>query len=150
MKLGSPEQLVSRWFEEVWNNPQVGAVEDLFAENGRMLGVGREPIVGRQAFREFRDTFRHTFSDFNIQVTQVAETADGVLVRFTLEMTQTASGKRISVDSGGWARFVDGQLTEAHNFIDFLEVLKQLGAAPEDSLERVLVGERLVFEEMEA
>ncbi|HEX5601358.1 MAG TPA: ester cyclase, partial [Pyrinomonadaceae bacterium] len=78
------KQLVRRWFEEVWNNGRVEAIDEMFDENGIAHGLSDDhenPIRGPQGFRPFHTVFREAFPNMMIVVEDVVAEGDKVAAR---------------------------------------------------------------------
>ena len=78
------KQLVRRWFEEVWNNGRVEAIDEMFDENGIAHGLSDDPenpIRGPQGFRPFHTVFREAFPNMMIVVEDAVAEGDKVAAR---------------------------------------------------------------------
>ena len=67
----SPKDIGKRWFEEVWNQRSVKAIEDLLAPNARGHMEGQREVVGKPAFIEFHQAMLKALPDLRIQVRDV-------------------------------------------------------------------------------
>jgi steroid delta-isomerase-like uncharacterized protein len=127
------EATMRRWFEEVWNQRQVAAIDEILAPDCPIHGLGPAPLIGGAGFRVFHQAFGRAFPDLHLEVLSVVVGEDDVAVRFRSRGTHTGdtmgppSGKPISVEGVTFARFRDGRAIEAWNLVDFLGMYQQLG-----------------------
>src|SRR5689334_10889277 len=84
--------LVERWFEEVWNQKRVAAIDELLAGHSRLHGLGPTSLEGPAAFKPFHAAFVDAFPDIRIQIDELVEEGDKVAVRFTCTSTHTGHG----------------------------------------------------------
>src|SRR4030095_7326831 len=58
--------LMHRWFNEVWNQGSVAAVDELLAEDAVLHGLADSqgnPVQGKDSFKGFHAQFRRAFPD---------------------------------------------------------------------------------------
>ena len=75
----SPDRItfVHRWFEEVWNNGNLDAVDELMAPDAAMHGLGDGAgVSGSEAFKAFATRLRAAFPDMRITVVDTVEEGD--------------------------------------------------------------------------
>ena len=129
--------LVQRWFEEVWNQGNGEVIDELLAQDavihGLIDGAGN-PVTGASGFHDFHQQFRGAFADINVAIEDVIAEGDRVVARCHVQGHHTGDHLGIAatnapVDFGGIAivRIANGQIAEAWNQFDFLEMNKQLG-----------------------
>ena len=136
--LRQPESILRRWFEEVWNNGNEAAVDELFAPNGIAHGLGEEaPVSGPAAFKIFAGNIRSALPDLHIEVEDIFESGDKAVARVRLTGTHLGeglgvppSGKKVSIQAIAIVRVDNGQIVEGWNNWDQLGLLKQVGALP--------------------
>ncbi len=129
--------LIERWFEEVWNQGNSKAIDELLAPDGVIHGLvdaSGQPVRGLDGFREFHSQFRGAFSDLNISVDDVVAEGDRVVARCSVRGQHTgeslgfaATNAPIQFEGIAIVRIKDGKIVEAWNQFDFLEMNKQLG-----------------------
>jgi predicted ester cyclase len=134
------QQLMRRWFEEVWNLKRESAVDEMYPEGRKAHGLPYpdSEIVGPGAFKEFRRGFLKGFPDIHITLEDSVADQDRVAVRWTATMTHQGefsgvapTGKPARLSGATFARIEDGVIIEAWNFMDlsgFVQRLKD-GAA---------------------
>lgn len=129
--------LILRWFEEVWNQGNSNAIDELLADDGVIHGLvdaGGNPVTGLKAFHEFHDQFRGAFPDINVSVDDVISDGDRVVARCSVRGTHSgeqlgfaATDAPVQFDGIAIVRIKDGKIVEAWNQFDFLQMNKQLG-----------------------
>ena len=132
------EELIRRWFEEVWNKGRVEAIDEMFAADGVAHGLSGDkhnPVRGTAAFKSFHQNFRGAFPD--IKVTVVDTVTEGDKVAALCEVRATHAGgtlgfaathKPMEITGITICRIRDGKIAEASNVFDFLSMYRQLGA----------------------
>jgi predicted ester cyclase len=125
LKLSNPDpkQVVRRLVEEVMNQRDLAALEDLYA-----------PPLARAA-RRWVEPFLTSFSDVHLRIVELVAEGQTVVGRFACSGTQTgtwldhpASGRRFTdVAEVYFFRVVDGRITGAWGLEDTVDRLRQLG-----------------------
>jgi steroid delta-isomerase-like uncharacterized protein len=131
------KQLIRRWFEEVWNNGRVEAIEEMFDENGIAHGLSDDPaypIKGPREFRPFHTLFREAFPNMMIVVEDVVAEGDRVAARCSVRakhegnfMGRAATQAPVEFTGITIARIDNGKIVEAWNNFDFMKLHKQVG-----------------------
>ena len=132
--------LLHRWFEEVWNKGREDAIDELAAldvvAHGLVDNQGND-IRGREGFKMFWRHLRTVFPDLHVIVEDSLVDGDKVMARCTVRGTHKGEGLGLAptmkpVTFGGMciARIEGGQIAEAWNNFDFLSVYQQIGASP--------------------
>src|SRR5688572_1447845 len=132
----TPEEhkaIARRFFEEVWNQQKLEAIDDIFAATVMLNG---QPVA-RDAIRQLVTARRAAFPD--IQVTVEDQVAEGnkVSTRRTWQATHqgpyrgiAATGKRVKWTQISIVRLVEGRIVEDWPVADELSILQQLGRLP--------------------
>ena len=118
--------LCYQWFNEVWNQQNCNAIERLMAPNGIAHGLPDEP-TGPAAFKTFFDSFNSQYKDIDIVVEDVISEDDMEVARTTVNLTDRASDTKVSFSGICIVRVENGQIAEAWNCYDFLNMYQQLG-----------------------
>ena len=130
------KQLVRRWFEEVWNQGRVDAIDEMFAADGLAYGLTENPseALGPSSFRDLHTTLRGAFPDMIITVDDMIAEGDKVAARCSVRGRHQGDHLGIAatdtpVDFTGIAivRISDGKIVEAWNNFDFMRMNKQIG-----------------------
>ena len=134
----SPDRItfVHRWFEEVWNNGNLDAVDELMTPDAAMHGLGDGAgVSGSEAFKAFATRLRSAFPDMRVTVVDTVEEGDLIASRWTVTMTHTGdqlgiapTGKRVGVTGMSMARLRDGKMVEGWNNWDTMALMEQIGA----------------------
>ena len=121
--------LLHRWFDQVWNEANADAIDQLLAPDCVIHGLPdpqNKELRGSEPFKIFWRQFRKDFPDIHVELNEVL--VDGDL----LACLCTAIGKHAG--SGKWVRFTgqvlvrekDGKFLEAWNHFDFETMRQQL------------------------
>lgn len=133
----SNEALVRKWFEEVWNQGRVEAIEEMMAADcvAHGLELGGSDLHGHDGFKSVHALFRGAFPDIHITVEEVIVSGDMTAARFLGWATHAgdqlgvaATNKRVTFTGMNFARWRDGKIVEGWNNVDMLGLLKQVGA----------------------
>jgi steroid delta-isomerase-like uncharacterized protein len=134
------EQLMRRWFEEVWNQKSEAAIDELLAQDCVAYGLPDPDAVvrGPEQFKEFHRVFCGAFPDLHITVEDVIASGDRVAARWRAIGTHLgahlgfpATGKKVTLDGATIAVIHDGRLKQGWNMMDmghFFESLRGEGA----------------------
>jgi steroid delta-isomerase-like uncharacterized protein len=129
------ESYFDRWFEEVWNQGRIEAVDEMLTPGCR---VHRSDERGRakngpEEFKAFVQQMRTAFSDISATVDATIQQGNQVAARFTFQATHSGDGlgfpptnKRVKITGMCWGLLENGRAVEAWNNWDQLELLKQL------------------------
>jgi steroid delta-isomerase-like uncharacterized protein len=132
------ENILYRWFEEVWNNRSEEAIDELFAEDGIANGLNDaegSPLRGPEGFKTLHRAFLAAYPDLNITVEDMISEGDKLAARCTVRATHTGEGLGIlptdqPVEFTGMTivKIKDGKIIEAWNEFDFMKMYSQVGA----------------------
>jgi steroid delta-isomerase-like uncharacterized protein len=129
--------LVRRFFEEVFNQGNLSALDEIIAPGFGGHGFashGREH--GPDNARKTVATFKTAFLDIHFDIEEMIAEDDKVVVRITFSGTHqgsfmgiAATGKTVKVGGVELARIADGKIVEeGWHFMDEVGLLQQLGA----------------------
>ncbi len=130
--------LVRRWFEEVWNQGRMEAIDEMASPDAIGHGQAQHDIdIGLKEFRKFAAGLHGAFPDFQVTLDQVIEQGDKVVTRWTTTMTHKGeflgfapTGKKATVTGTTILRIVNGKIVEGWDNWDQLGLLVQIGAVP--------------------
>jgi steroid delta-isomerase-like uncharacterized protein len=132
------EDLIRRWFEEVWNRGSEEAIDELFAEEGVAHGLADEAgadLRGPVGFKPFFRRFREAFPELEVVVEETVSEGDKVAARCTVRgrhrgdsLGFKATDSPVRFDGICIVRIADGKIVEAWNNFDFMSMFQQLGA----------------------
>lgn len=130
--------VVRRFIEEVWNNGNLDAIDELISEDHVDHDPGREGTPGgREGMRAFVQMYRTAFPDTHIEFSEMVAEGDLVAGPWTATgthqgelMGMPASGRSIRITGMGMDRLRDGKIVESWGNYDMLGMLHQIGAIP--------------------
>jgi len=125
--------LVKRWFDEVWNQGRVAAIDELLGADSVVHGLGGE-MRGPAAFKPFHAAYRDAFPDVRITLEDMIAEGDRVAFRWSATATHRGDGLRFAATNKpvafagmGIIRVENGKLVEGWNIFDQLGMMQQLG-----------------------
>ena len=142
--MSKSREVIETWFHRVWTNEDSNAIDELFIPDGEARGLGANPMVGPEGFKQFHSALRGLLSDFVITIDKTVEEGDWIAAVCSLRAKSRSSREPIEITGQLMVRIVDGKLTEAYNHWDFLSIYGQLGLLPIDTFARALGGEKII------
>lgn len=132
----SPQDVVVRWFEEVWNKGRVEAIDELATPDFKSYGFPQpESVMKRDQFKEYVLEFHRSFTHIHVSVDEVLTEGYRVAVRWSGQMKHTGSGlgfaptgKVVDVHGMSMAHLRDGLISEGWNALDLASVVLFLSA----------------------
>lgn len=130
------EDLIRRWFEEVWNKGNMEAIDEMSAPHavGRGQAQHGVEIHGTQSFKPFARMLRSAFPDIHIEIEDTFSAGDKVVARWSATMTHrgefmgiVATGKTARVTGISIQQIQDGRIVRAWDNWDQLALLVQIG-----------------------
>lgn len=120
--------LLHKWFDEVWNNNDIAAIDRLMTHDSNAHGiVAPGQPKGAEGFKVFFEGFRSQFHDVKIDIEDVICQDDMESARTKVSAIHTASGKDVEFNGICMVRIDGGKIAEAWNNYDFLSMHQQLG-----------------------
>ena len=130
--------LLHRWFEEVWNQGNVDAIDEMLADDAVINGFNDEKgkaLCGCEAFKGLQQMFLPAYPDLKVTIEDSLTAGDKIAVRCHVRATHTGKGlgieatnKPIDFTGMGIARVKDGKIVEAWNEFDFMKMYSQVDA----------------------
>jgi steroid delta-isomerase-like uncharacterized protein len=129
------KEISRRMVEEVWTKGNLGALDELVAEDF----VGENPttgeIHGRDALREVVRMYRNGFGDMTMRLDKVIAEGDWVATHWTATGTHTGDvmgippgGREVTVSGVQFDRIgADGKIVASKGMFDALGMLQQIG-----------------------
>jgi ketosteroid isomerase-like protein len=126
----SPANLLRRWFEEVWNQGDDQAIDQLLAKDATMWGVGRPDVssIGSDEFKKFHRAMHEAYSSIHIHLDQVVQEGDTAFARWTVTGTLSATNNQMTLKGMSACRVQNGMIIEGWNIWDQIGMARQLGA----------------------
>ena len=114
-----------RWMEEVWNNQNEAAIDELLDQDAKIHGLDQE-MVGPQEFKPFFRTFLEGFSSVHVDAEVLVANEDFEAAQCQVR-ARSADGKDVNFTGIVIAKFKDGKIVEGWNAFDFVTMYNQLG-----------------------
>jgi steroid delta-isomerase-like uncharacterized protein len=130
--------IVHEWFEQVWNQGRVEAIDRLFADDGVAHGLvdaeGNE-LRGPAGYKPFFHSFREAFPDIQVVIEDTIVEGDKIAARCVVRGTHLGHSLGVEpthnpVEFTGmtFVRVREGKIAEAWNNFDFATMNAQLGS----------------------
>src|SRR5436189_2664270 len=126
--LEANKALVTRWFEEVWNQGRTEAIHEVMAADCVVHGLSEDgtPLHGPANFLPFHKQFREAFRGIEVVVEDAIAEGDKVAVRCSVKGKRAgdslgfkATNATAEFDGIAIVRVKDGKFVEAWNNFDF-------------------------------
>lgn len=115
----STHSILYRWFNEVWNNRDQGAIDVLMADQAIFHNLtGGSNLIGPENFKIFYNQFRKDFPDFQVSVGPVYEKENIQCAICMVEATDGLTGIKLEFSDKAKIRIEDGKIVEAWNHFD--------------------------------
>lgn len=135
------KELVERASFDVFTEGDLDIIDELVSDDFVLHdATSPEEPRGRDALKEYVQTYRDAFSDLDASMDMVVAEGDVVAVSFTVRGTHTGrlpeapdlepTGKEIEIAGMEFDRIEDGQLVETWQIYDAFGLLQQLGVGP--------------------
>ena len=127
--------LLRRWFEEVWNQQNEAAIDEMFPKNAKSHGFPEagSVLVGPEPFKEIHRAFCGAFPDLHVNVEDMIAERDHVAVRWRVVATHRgdhfgfpATGKKVSMDGSTFVIVKENQIVEGWNQMDMSALMQTL------------------------
>ncbi len=138
-------ELLQQWYDQVWTNGNLDAIDRLFAPETRANGVIPEFQMDRSDFRDLVAACRQHFGKIRFDLLRTIENGDWLAAALRLRTTRADTGAPIEATGQIMARFQGDRMVETHNHFDFVSLFEQLGQFPPDTLPICLTGQRLTW-----
>ena len=127
-----------QWFEQVWNQRKLEAIDELASPDCRAHGhVPDDGVIGLAEFRDFARGVQAAFPDLHVTVEESVSEGDRSVLRWVARGTHRGpfvgvlpTGKNIVVRGITIMRFAGGKIVEAWDNWDQLGLLTTIGALP--------------------
>lgn len=130
----TPDEIVRRWFREVWDEGREEAIDRLMAPHGIAHGLGSQPLKGPDEFKPLFRMFREALGDLQIDVDRTVVQGDMVAAHCRVVARHVGNGLGGApswrpVEFWGMTilRVKDDQIVEGWNTFDFLTMYQQMG-----------------------
>jgi steroid delta-isomerase-like uncharacterized protein len=128
------KRLARRWFEEVWNQQNEAAIDELFSADGKCYGFpDAESAISREEFKTTYRVFCGAFPDLKVTLEDVIAEDDRVAIRWKTSMTHTgdhlgfaATGKTCSLTGVSIIQIARGQIIDGWNEVNIQGLIQKL------------------------
>lgn len=136
MSRDDPKGIVSKYIEEVWNNANLAALDDL---TGPMYTyhLGGQPPWDVASMQRFLQAVHMAFPDWRVQIQEIISEGNTVAARWTGRVTHEGvfhgippTGKQIFVCGINVYLIENGKISQEWEQMDSLGMLQQLGVLP--------------------
>jgi len=133
-------ELLEEWFQRVWNEADLDAIDEIFSEDAKAKGLMPEMRLGPKDFREFVPLVLALIEDVKIELVNSTENDEWIQSLYKVTARSIANSAPVLVLGQVSVRVIDGKFTEAYNCFDFMGLFEQIGQLPEQSLGICLTG----------
>lgn len=127
--LENNKALLSRWFDEVWNQRRRETIFELFAQNG-IIHDGPRQFHGPDDFARFYDTLQAQFSD--LKITPILSLAEGdrVCMHWSCSARHSPTGKHVEITGTSVVRIENGKFVEGWQNWDAAHLFTEITGTP--------------------
>jgi steroid delta-isomerase-like uncharacterized protein len=129
-------EISRRVFEEIWNNRNLKAVDELVAVDYVNHDPQSPRSENREAYKQLVSYYLNAFPDLRFALDDQIAAGESTVTRWTATGTHNGdlqgvprTGKRFSVTGITVSRISNGKMTESWTNWDALGLMQQLGAA---------------------
>lgn len=132
------ETFLHRWFEEVWNQGNESAIDELLHDDVIAYGLTDakgETVRGKEDFKAFFRNFRSAVPDIRVELGETMCDGDRVAAVCHVRGVHSGDGIPVAVNNAPlnfsgilMVRLKDGKIAEAWNYFDFMTMFGQMGA----------------------
>ncbi|MGD9797064.1 MAG: ester cyclase [Acidimicrobiia bacterium] len=110
---GDPGAVVRSYWERVWNEQDLDALDEVVAEHHLRHNAGGNLLRSRRAVREDMDRYLGALAEARVVIDEQAVSGDTVWTRLTLRAVYRESEEVVVLSWLHAARVVDGRIAEA-------------------------------------
>jgi len=129
--------IARRFFEQVWNEKNLSAIDELLAANYQDHSLPPGVPSGVEGVKQMTAIYQKAFPDTRITVEDQFAEGDRVVTRWTARGTHTGemmgippTDKQVAVTGIDIYRVVGGQVVEHWGEMDQMGMMQQLGVGP--------------------
>jgi predicted ester cyclase len=128
------KDFMNRWYTELWNNGNAGVIDEMLHPDVKAYGLGPEPLVGIDAFKEFYKSFSNDLTEIKVTVDNNIAEDNFVVSLCVVEAVHKKSRAPVRFTGTSIAQFEDGRLLIGWNHFDFLTYYLQIGKITQEQL----------------
>lgn len=137
-----PIEIQASFFEKVWAEKNIDAVFDHF--DGLAGGLGAAEALDPVGYIEFYNAINSVISEAKWEIVGWHQGSERLHLDLLLRARARRKDKAIFWRGSGWARYHQGKIVEATNYLDFMDLFQQLEMMPEEAVEVGLAGEEIL------
>ena len=137
-----PLQIQSEFFEKVWTNADLDAVFEYF--DGQAGGLGASEPLDPVGYIDFYHALSSVVKDPRFEFTRWIERDDRLYLEFVMKARARQRDKAIFWHGSAIGHYSQGKIAGGENFLDFVDLFRQLELVPEQALELGLAGEEIL------
>lgn len=134
MSMEENKALIRRFYDEVFNQKNLAALDELYAPDHIDHTLPAELSVGPQGTKQAIQLMLTGFPDLHVTIEDMVAEGDKVVTRFTTHGTQQGvlggippTGRQVAISTIEITRIADGKIAEDWGLDDRLGMLQQLG-----------------------
>jgi steroid delta-isomerase-like uncharacterized protein len=131
------EELVRRFYDELWNGWDLAVADEILAPDVRFRGTLGASSVGVDAFKDYFEQVRTAFPDLHAQIDELIDAGEVIVARLTWRATHAGelfgipgTGRHFEYVGVGIFHPQDGRIHDAWIVGDTQEFWRALGVAP--------------------
>ena len=135
---GEPEVkgMIREWFERVWNQLDLTAVDELMHAQGEILGLGNT-VVGRSGFKEVHHSFTASFDQIHVEVVDLVAEGNEVAGHSRFAARHRQSGREVDFMFSLHGLYEDGFLRKVRNVLDYTSLMAQLNLLEPERMQMI-------------
>ena len=137
MSIEENKVLASRWTEEIWNQGNLAAIDDLCAPNFVFNYAPPGMVPDRESYKKTVTMFRTAFHSMHLTNEIVIAEGDKVVTRWSGRsvhkgefMGIAPTDKQVTMTGNSIAHIVGGKIVEEWTEMDIMGLMQQLGVFP--------------------
>ncbi len=119
--------LTYRWFDQVWNNGNENAIDEMLDDEAIVHGIEGITEKGPAGFKTFHRNFLNEFSNLVVEVVDVVAENNVESSHCRVTATHNTSGRMVNFSGQTTIKINNGKIVEGWNNFDFLSMYQQLG-----------------------
>ena len=139
----TPTDVITQWFDRVWNSKDPSAIDDLMDISAAAQGLGASLQTGPVDFRNFWEAMYEHFAEIQITLDKIIEQGEWASAHFTVTGESPSQDAPVVFTGQSIIRAEDGKIAEAYNAVDFMSMFEQLDLLPQNALRTCFSGNRI-------
>ena len=141
--VSSKYQLLESWYQRVWIDGDLEAIDSFFTPRGVASGLMAELQVGADDYKEFVPAVLQLIREQYVTIGAHFDFGDWFWALVTVHAKSARSMAPVEFSGQVMMRVEGGKIAEAFNHFDFIAFFEQLELLPENTMALCLSGETL-------